>query len=242
MFDLDSAFGHQDAHDVELIQFAVAPVAVDPDAGAAGELPLFAVVDRFNWITELVSFARFHFDECDRRIALCDEIDIAPTVAKSAGEDAIAVFDEPSFGDAFAECAEALVVCGHGGESTGGHEMRVTARFRTASIQRGRVDSARAGRTRTLSVSPRGVRAVSALGAACAQLAMERAHVDAEEPSGLRAISFGLGEGLGDGGVFEGVEVEGWQRDRWLRCEGRCEGRCECRRNGAGQSGGEWVD
>lgn len=106
--------GDQDANDIELIQLSSAAVAVNPDLGALGQFALFAVMYGFDGIAEFIAFARFHFDEGDVVLALRDEIDVAAAEFESAGEDGVAVLAEPAFGDAFAELAECLVVCGHG--------------------------------------------------------------------------------------------------------------------------------
>jgi hypothetical protein len=130
----DTFFGDQDAYDIELVRLAGASVAVDPDVGAAGEFALFLEVHGFDGITELISAPRFHFDERDGVVAFGDEVDIAMAVAESARENAIAVFDEPSFGDAFAECAELLIVLAHGRQARGDRLLGVTVFLRASAF------------------------------------------------------------------------------------------------------------
>jgi hypothetical protein len=101
---------------IELVLLPVTSVTVDPDMRRSRELALFSVMYGLNGVAELVAFARLHFHERDGRIALGDQVDVAPAVAEAAIEDRPAVPRKPAFGDAFAEFAESLVVVRHGGE------------------------------------------------------------------------------------------------------------------------------
>lgn len=104
---------NQHADDIEPIRFLRATVTVDPDARAASEFALLAMVHGFDGITELRAATRFHLDERNQRIATNDEIDIAVPVAEAAVHDAPAFAREPSLCDAFSEFADTLIVLGH---------------------------------------------------------------------------------------------------------------------------------
>lgn len=103
----------KDAHHVELVRLAVAPVAVDPDPRRARELALLSVMYRFHRIAELVALARFHFDEGDGTRPFRHEVDVSPSVAEPAVQDPPALTNEPAFGDALTQVTEALVVLSH---------------------------------------------------------------------------------------------------------------------------------
>ena len=104
---------------VEPIRFLGTPVTVDPDVRALRELALLAMINGLDRITELSATSRFDFNECDERIALHDDVDVAAAVAKTAIHDAPPFASEPSRGDLLAKNTHALIVCGHGAEATG---------------------------------------------------------------------------------------------------------------------------
>lgn len=116
MLDQDPFTGHQDPHDVELIRLPIASVAVDPDVGAPSQFALFSVMYGLDRVAKLIPFAGFDLDEGDGGVALGNEVDVTAAVPKAPREDAPSFAGEPSFGDPFAEFAEALVVGRHAGQ------------------------------------------------------------------------------------------------------------------------------
>jgi hypothetical protein len=102
----------QDPENIELIRIPVTPVTVHPNVRRSRQFALLSVIHGLDWVTELSTFAGLHFHERNRRIALGDEVDIAPTIAKAAVEDPPPVPRQPPFGDALAEEAKALIVVG----------------------------------------------------------------------------------------------------------------------------------
>lgn len=133
MLHPDPMVGHQDSHNIKLIHLAIAPVPVDPHPRATHELPPLPVVHRLHRIAKRTPLPRFYFDECNRGIALRDEVNVAVSIAEPTGENAIAVLHQPAFGDALPELPKSLIVCRHGGEARGGHVLDVTAPLPQAS-------------------------------------------------------------------------------------------------------------
>lgn len=120
MFHEDTPFGDQHPENIEPILLPDASVAVDPDPSGARQLTLLSMMYGLHGITEVVALPRLHFHERDRAFPFGHKVNVAPTVAEAAIDDPPSVADEPTFGDAFAELSEALVVCRHGREDTGG--------------------------------------------------------------------------------------------------------------------------
>lgn len=114
MLHEDALPGDQDPDDIESIGLWLAPVPIDPDLGALGQLALFAAVNRLDRVPEFGTLASLHLDEGHDPIALRDEVDIASSVDEAVIDDPPPPLREPPGGDPFSECAEALIVCSHG--------------------------------------------------------------------------------------------------------------------------------
>lgn len=99
---------HDYPDDVETIRLARSPMAVDPDAGGAGQLNLLSPPHRLDRATEALAPTGLHLDESDGPVALRDEVDVSMPVAEPPRADAPTLPPEPPLRDPFSDLAECL--------------------------------------------------------------------------------------------------------------------------------------